>query len=131
LKVVSAASVTTKAFDKALANLPVNWQGRIVAKIKEVAANPLCSKQQPEEIAELRRIRTQDWELARHLRVARRFPHDAGFGSGTARRSVPMRVEKITRGGKEFAILPMDGLKKLMEASAMLRRRGLIAAKMS
>jgi len=42
-----------------------------------------------------------------------------------------MRVEKITRGGKEFAILPMDGLKKLMEASAMLRRRGLIAAKMS
>jgi DNA-binding XRE family transcriptional regulator len=31
-----------------------------------------------------------------------------------------MRIEKITRGGKEFAILPMDGLKKLMEAAEML-----------
>jgi mRNA interferase RelE/StbE len=32
--------VATKSFDKALAKLPVNWQRRIVAKIKEVAADP-------------------------------------------------------------------------------------------
>jgi mRNA interferase RelE/StbE len=32
--------VTTRSFDKALAKLPANWQTRIVAKIKEVAANP-------------------------------------------------------------------------------------------
>ncbi len=32
--------VTTKSFDKALARLPLNWQKRIVAKIKEVAADP-------------------------------------------------------------------------------------------
>ena len=32
--------VTTKSFDKAMAKLPVNWQKRIVAKIREVAANP-------------------------------------------------------------------------------------------
>ena len=32
--------VTAKSFDKALAKLPVNWQRRIVAKIREVAADP-------------------------------------------------------------------------------------------
>jgi len=32
--------VTTKSFEKTLAMLPVNWQKRIVAKIKEVASNP-------------------------------------------------------------------------------------------
>ena len=32
--------VTTKSFNKALAKPPVNWQKRIVAKIRESAANP-------------------------------------------------------------------------------------------
>ena len=32
--------MTTKSFAKALARLPVNWQRRIVGKIKEVAADP-------------------------------------------------------------------------------------------
>ena len=31
-----------------------------------------------------------------------------------------MRIEKITRGGKEFAVLPMDELKKLMNDAEML-----------
>jgi mRNA interferase RelE/StbE len=31
---------TTNSFDKALARLPVSWQKRIVAKIREVALNP-------------------------------------------------------------------------------------------
>jgi DNA-binding XRE family transcriptional regulator len=31
-----------------------------------------------------------------------------------------MRIATITRGGKEFAILPMDKLKKLMDAAEML-----------
>src|SRR5450759_5822344 len=31
-----------------------------------------------------------------------------------------MRVEKITRQGKEFAVLPMDDLKKLMGDAEML-----------
>jgi DNA-binding XRE family transcriptional regulator len=31
-----------------------------------------------------------------------------------------MRIERIIRGGKEFAILPMDGLKRLMDAAEML-----------
>ena len=32
--------VTSKSFDKALARLPLNWQKRIVAKIREVASDP-------------------------------------------------------------------------------------------
>ena len=32
--------VTTKAFDNTMAKLPVNWRTRIMAKIKEVAADP-------------------------------------------------------------------------------------------
>jgi mRNA interferase RelE/StbE len=32
--------VTTISFAKALSRLPMNWQKRIVGKIKEVAANP-------------------------------------------------------------------------------------------
>jgi len=32
--------VTTRSFDKTLAKLPVNWQRRIVTKIREVAADP-------------------------------------------------------------------------------------------
>ena len=31
-----------------------------------------------------------------------------------------MRIEKITRRGKEFAVLPMDELKKLMDDAEML-----------
>lgn len=32
--------VTTQSFDRALAKLPVNWQKRILAKIRGVAVNP-------------------------------------------------------------------------------------------
>jgi len=34
------AIVTTRSFAKSLSRLPVNWQMRIVGKIKEVAADP-------------------------------------------------------------------------------------------
>ena len=34
------AVITTKSFDKAISKLSANWQKRIVAKIREVAANP-------------------------------------------------------------------------------------------
>jgi mRNA interferase RelE/StbE len=34
------AVVTTRSFAKALARLPANWQKRIVAKVKEIAADP-------------------------------------------------------------------------------------------
>lgn len=32
--------LTTKSFAKALSRLPVNWQKRIVGKIKEIAVDP-------------------------------------------------------------------------------------------
>jgi mRNA interferase RelE/StbE len=35
--------VTTKSFDKALARLPVRWQKRIAAKIKDIAKNLYAS----------------------------------------------------------------------------------------
>ena len=35
---------TTKSFNKALAKLPANWQRRIVAKIREVAADPYAPR---------------------------------------------------------------------------------------
>ena len=34
--------VRTQSFDKALAKLPVKWQRRIVAKVKDVAADPFA-----------------------------------------------------------------------------------------
>jgi mRNA interferase RelE/StbE len=37
------SAVTTKSFAKALSRLPVNWQRRIVEKIKEVAADPCAT----------------------------------------------------------------------------------------
>jgi mRNA interferase RelE/StbE len=35
--------VTTKTFEKALKKLPANWQERILAKIREVAAAPYAA----------------------------------------------------------------------------------------
>ena len=42
----------------------------------------LRSEQQFEEIAGPQWIQTEDWGLARHLRVARRSPRDAGLEVG-------------------------------------------------
>ena len=35
-------------------------------------------------------------------------------------RKIPMRIEKISGHGKEFAVVPMDELKKLMDDAEML-----------
>jgi DNA-binding XRE family transcriptional regulator len=45
---------------------------------------------------------------------------NAGFASGAERRNILMRIEKIVRQGREFAVLPMDKLKKLMDNADML-----------
>jgi hypothetical protein len=39
-----------------------------------------------------------------------------------------MRIEKITRRGKEFAVLPMDELKKLIDDAEMLAGEKAYAA---
>src|SRR5271163_2791015 len=43
-----------------------------------------------------------------------------GSGSGATGRNLLMRVETITRKGKEFAVIPVAALRKLMEDAEML-----------
>ncbi len=61
--------VTTKSFAKALSRLPVNWQKRIVAKIKEIAADPSARHN---NVAKLQgrggyRLRIGDWRVIYEL----------------------------------------------------------------
>jgi mRNA interferase RelE/StbE len=61
--------VTTKSFDKALAKLPVNWQRRIVAKIKEVGANPYAPNNNLKKLQgrDGYRLRIGDWRVIYEL----------------------------------------------------------------
>src|SRR6267154_3654107 len=43
-----------------------------------------------------------------------------GFGRGSERRSLLMRIETITRKGREFAVIPVKALQRLMEDAEML-----------
>ena len=61
---------TTKGFDRALAKLPLNWQKRIVAKIREVAGDPYA---QNNNLTKLQgrdgyRLRVGDWRVIYELR---------------------------------------------------------------
>ena len=60
---------TTRSFDKAIASLPVNWKKRIVAKIREVAADPHAPNN---NLTKLRgrdayRLRVGDWRVIYEL----------------------------------------------------------------
>jgi mRNA interferase RelE/StbE len=61
--------VTTRSFAKQLSRLPVNWQRRIVGKIKEVAADPYARHN---NVARLQgrdgyRLRIGDWRVIYEL----------------------------------------------------------------
>src|SRR5258706_16231083 len=43
-----------------------------------------------------------------------------GFGRGSERRSLLMRIETITRKGREFAVIPVERLQRLIEDAEML-----------
>src|SRR5271170_5669699 len=43
-----------------------------------------------------------------------------GFGSRSERRDLLMRIETITRKGREFAVIPVKHLQRLMEDAEML-----------
>jgi mRNA interferase RelE/StbE len=65
--------VTTKSFDKALARLSLNWQKRIVAKIKEVAVDPYAPNN---NLTKLQgrdgfRLRVGDWRVIYELQDKR------------------------------------------------------------
>ena len=61
--------VTTKSFAKALSRLPVNWQKRIVEKIKEVAADPYARHNNVTKLQgrEGYRLRIGDWRVIYEL----------------------------------------------------------------
>ena len=63
------AITTTRSFDKAIASLPANWRKRIVAKIREVAADPHAPNN---NLTKLRgrdayRLRVGDWRVIYEL----------------------------------------------------------------
>ena len=57
--------ITTRSFNKAIARLPMNWQKRIVAKIKEVAVNPYAPRNNLTKLQgrEAYRLRVGDWHV--------------------------------------------------------------------
>ena len=65
--------VTTKTFDKALARLPLNWQKRIVAKVKEVAVDPYAPNNNLTKLQgrDGYRLRVGDWRVVYELQDER------------------------------------------------------------
>ena len=61
--------VTTRSFNKAIARLPMNWQKRILAKIKEVAVNPYAPSNNLTKLQgrEAYRLRVGDWRVIYEL----------------------------------------------------------------
>ena len=61
--------VTIKSFDKALAKIPVNWQKRIVAKIRETAVNPYARNNNLTKLQGRNgyRLRVGDWRVVYEL----------------------------------------------------------------
>lgn len=65
--------VTTKSFAKALAKLPLIWQKRIVAKIKEVAVDPYAPNNNLTKLQgrDGYRLRVGDWRVVYELQDKR------------------------------------------------------------
>jgi mRNA interferase RelE/StbE len=67
------AVVTTKGFDRALAKLPLTWQARFVAKIREVAVDPYAPNNNLTKLQgrDGYRLRVGDWRVIYELRDER------------------------------------------------------------
>jgi mRNA interferase RelE/StbE len=111
--------VRAKPFRRALAKLPANWQKRIMAKIREVAVNPYAPNNNLTKLQGIDgyRLRVGDWRVIYELEDERLVMLVLEVGT---RGYILMRIEKITRDGKVFAILPMERLKKLIYDAEML-----------
>ena len=78
--------VTTKSFTKALIRLPVNWQKRIVVKVKEIAADPYAkrdnvTKLQGRDGYRLRIGGWSDFTLSRGIRFSCRRDRETSTSS--------------------------------------------------
>src|SRR5271167_3260220 len=98
----------------------MNWQQRIVAKIKEVAEDPYA---QHNNVTKLQgrdgyRLRIGDWRVIYELHDDRLelWALEVGARGG----NLLMRIETITRKGREFAVIPVKDLRRLMEDAEML-----------
>lgn len=60
---------TTKTFDKRLAGLPLNWQKRIVDKIREIAKDPYAPNNNLKKLQGRSgyRLRVGDWRIIYEL----------------------------------------------------------------
>lgn len=67
------AIVTTKGFDRDLAKLPLTWQRRVVAKIREVAVAPYALNNNLTKLQgrDGHRLRVGDWRVIYELRDER------------------------------------------------------------
>lgn len=66
-------ALTAKSFAKALSRLPLNWQKRIVGKIKEIAADPYARHNNVTRLQgrEGYRLRVGNWRVLYELHVDR------------------------------------------------------------
>ena len=89
-------------------------------KIKDVAKNPHASNRNLTKLQEREgyRLRVGGCRVIYELQIDRLG--DAGFGRRGEGRNLLMHIEKITRRGKEFAVIPLEALHKLMDDAEML-----------
>jgi mRNA interferase RelE/StbE len=81
--------VTTTSFDRALARLPANWRRRIMAKIREVAADPYAPNNNLTKLHGRNgyRLRVGGWRVICELQDERlvMLVPEAGAGGGIYR----------------------------------------------
>ena len=65
--------VTTKHFERELTRIPMNWQKRIVAKIRQVAADPYSPNRNVTKLQgrDGYRLRVGDWRIIYELDAGR------------------------------------------------------------
>jgi hypothetical protein len=92
-----------------------------VRKIKEIATDPYAKHNNVTKLQgpEGYRLRIGDWRVIYELHddVLELWALEVGWPE---RRDLLMRIETITRKGREFAVIPLEDLQKLMEDAEML-----------
>ncbi len=98
----------------------MNWQKRIVAKIRQVAANPFAPNTNLTKLQgrDRYRLRVGDWRVIHELDTQSLLMLVLEVGADM--KDILMHIEKITRRGKEFAVIPVEKLQRLIDDAEML-----------